>query len=321
MSSSQNTPPGDPPILVPPPFGTTETTGEQLLPTAMSMDELLQDNAEFDAPVAVPVDSPPVAPTASIPNAPPAPVVRESGASADADYGTKNDDRRMLWVGIIIFLIGGGLAWAFLGPSAEQPPSTPEPAEPAIAENSSAAPQPDVAPRPAQQGPAEQAPVVPTELSELRALGFEKRHALLADAKGEVPVELHIGLDLVQATESEQPCRTFSDALSTIEASEDREAFAWALEEANAPTGEAPECGGLDQRLAALTERPSSGSNGARARATKSDRPRRSKKRRTPPPKTPPPTRPTPTAEPKPEAKPTSIATKLDDGELRGLGE
>lgn len=347
MSGNENTPLEDDPVLLPPPFGTTETTGEHLLPTATSMDELFRNETESgaqeaEAEEALPVEEAEVSVVAAESAPPPTVELQDEEPTHPVGYAELGDNpavgggNRMLWVGIVIFLIGGGLAWVFIGgagssSSASKGAETQSGAVPSSAGPEGTSPAADGKPEPSSASDA-----APTELAVLRSLSFEERHAMLAKAEGDVPVELHIGLDLVQAKQSENPCRTFADALSTIESSEDRAAFDWALEDATAPTGDEPGCENLGSRLAALKdERPD---EAPRAMPTRSSDRRAKKKKKSRPSKDEPspPTPDPPSAakpepppadeaetkpEAKPEAKPKSVATKLDDGELRGLGE
>ncbi len=338
MSGNENTPLEDDPVLLPPPFGTTETTGEHLLPTATSMDELFRDDTESGAQAeetegAWPQEEEAGA-SASVADAPvPAGAQDEEpthpvGFTSEGldDHVAGGSSNRMLWIGIVIFLIGAGLAWAFLG-GARRSSGGDEPQADAVSPH--AEPE-DISPEVGGKAEPDSAlDAAPTELAALRSLTFEERHALLAKAEGDVPVEIHIGLDLVQAEQSENPCRTFADALSTIESSEDREAFDWALDEATAPTGDEPSCENLSSRLAALEdEQPEVASPVTPSRAPdhrskkKRKKPRASTDRPSAPtPEPMPAERPEPPPEAKPERKPKSVATKLDDGELRGLGE
>ncbi len=339
MSGDDNTPLEDP-VLLPPPFGTTETTGEHLLPTAMSMDDLLRNETESGQQDVDPIEtsdegdfvepSPVVAPVELQDEEPTHPAGFVDG-EGDAQYVEATGGNRMLWIGAVIFLIGGGLAWAFLrgdsSVSTAQTDAESAPATETVApEPKAESPAPKAAPAPAQAGE------VPTELAALRALTFEERHALLAKADGDVPVDLHIGLDLVQAGQSEHPCRTFADALSTIESAKDPAPFDWALEEARAPSGDDPGCDGLASRLDALknaadAEEVASADASRPSRTAKRKKtPQPSRGRPAPPPPEPAPAEaesppPQPEPQPEPQPKKNSIATKLDDGELRGLGD
>ncbi|MGH1342663.1 MAG: serine/threonine protein kinase [Nannocystales bacterium] len=159
---------------------------------------------------------------------------------------------------------------------------------------------------------AEEPAHMPVMLADLRKLGYVERHALLANEPGEVSVELHVGLDLVQANESESPCRTFSDALTIMEGSERPRAFLWAIREANPPTGKTSACKGLGQRLQKLRE--AVGPVVEPPKPTRHNKKTRNRPRRNAPAAEPP----APVAEPSEPPPAHGIATKLDD-DLRGL--
>ncbi len=356
MPGHENKPPEDDLVLLPPPFGTTETTGEHLLPTATSMDELFRldgDPLEEDDswPIDVsqepaPVSAPSPLPTEGHVEEPTLPAGYLDARDRDGEvelaeeepFVVPSSSNRMLWIGLVVFLIGGGLAWVFVGGSDLDEPSTTGSGDAAAMADSSASPnlegRVDGPPSTADGkfGGARESSVAPTALADLRAMSFQERHALLAKSDGDVPVELHIGLDLVQAQQSENPCRTFADALSTIESAEDQAPFAWALDDAVEPTSEDAACDGLGARLATLRGRsaepdPSAASDRRSRRSKRKPRAAREAS----PVAQPEPAEPEPAPEPKPEPKPepepepkpktNSIATKLDDGELRGFGE
>lgn len=280
----------------------------QLLPTAMSMDDVLREEESARA-LAEAEEVSEHSQTA------PRRVVNQPIAGELEPVS----DRKWIWVVAVLLAVGGGGAVAFL--------MSDRSAETTVAEKA------ETPSAPPQEPPAETAPVpakaddgLPTDLESLRALPFRERHRRLETAKGDVPVELHVALDLVQADQAENPCRTFADALSTIEASDNREPFSWAVDEAEAPSGSDPVCSSLAERLEALRQ-PSAA---AAAAPTKREAPAPARPKRPRPKPTPKPKKPTPTptaappAEPeKPAPKPRehSVATKLDDDELRGLGE
>lgn len=230
----------------------------------------------------------------------------------------------VLWAAAVAILlaVGGGVWWS----STQTDAGLRSSAAQLVA--SETKPAPPVADEPAADGPtkdeqelavpASEAPAhMPVMLADLRRLGYVKRHALLANESGKVSVELHVGLDLVQAGDSESPCRTFSDALTIVEGSERPRAFLWAIREAEAPTGKTPACKKLGARLQQLretvepaTEPPKPAHNNKKGRG-------RGRRKSTP---SAPPVQPeTPTAKP-PEPPPPDkgVATKLDD-DLRGL--
>ncbi|MEM6289796.1 MAG: hypothetical protein AAGA54_00980 [Myxococcota bacterium] len=316
-------------LLAPPPFGVAESTGENLLPIPTSMEELLdsfdgpqatEPSEEPDpkpvpvavpaAPVAEPI--PAVAPPAA-PAAQPAPVVLEPEPSSD---------RMPIIVGVaaLLLALGGGALW-LTSKASEEDAATKTATDEGAPTEAAATPEGAVPAPPRKE--AAVAPSLPTSLEALRELSYADRHTRLAAATEDVDVELHVGLDLVQSEGAEDPCRTFADALSTIEAAEDREPYGWALDEAQAPAGSSAACSGLSERLAAVKAdgepAPSTPSRGASSKRSR----RRSKPSRATP--TPAPTpaaepkAPPPAEKPKPARSP-SVATKLDD-DLRGLGE
>ena len=319
-------------LLVPPPFGVAETTGEQLLPIATSMDTVLDrpiseveaeaesralqaaaveqarvQQSEPPPPAPVPVQRAPAPPIAA---PQPAPVVSESS----------NGKRIGLVVIAALLLVGavGGLAYA----TTDKPASEGQAAVPAKSEPKESSPKP---PPPPQKPPAPVEAVddvaeLPTTLEALREVSYADRHAGLKNATGDVPVELHVGLDLVQAAESASPCTTFSDALSTIESSPDPSVYAWAIDEAVAPADDdEAACARLDTRLKALK---ASLAPPAEAKSADARRPRPSpkpRKARPTPAPAPQPRKPLPPRQEPPKRAP-SVATKLDD-DLKGLGE
>lgn len=241
-----------------------------------------------------------------------------SGPEPLALHPEKAKGSPVLWAAAAALLLaaGGGIWWNATQSdpqpdvSAAQvvadtaPPQTSDGETPPTAESSS----PVVEAAPAH---------MPVMLADLRKLGYAERHALLATDSGKVSVELHVGLDLVQAGESESPCRTFSDALTIMDGSERPRAFLWALREAEPPTGENAACKKLGprlQRLLAAVEPTVEASKSTRHNKKSRARPQRGS---SPAPAQPAP--PTPIAEPSPKPQPkTGVATKLDD-DLRGL--
>ena len=163
---------------------------------------------------------------------------------------------------------------------------------------------------------------MPVMLADLRKLGYAERHARLATQSGKVAVELHVGLDLVQAGDSESPCRTFSDALTIIRGSERPRAFLWALREAEAPTGKNDACKNLGARLKQLrdTVEPAAATvRQTRRNKKKKSRPRPGRNRPAPVTPTPPESTPTNNSVAQPPPK-KGVATKLDEGDdLRGI--
>ncbi len=220
--------------------------------------------------------------------------------------------RWLIWFGVAVIGLGmtAGIAWRFIN-EAEPPTavtnhvSKPPPEEP------KAVPEPVEVPTPAVP--------LPSSLDELRALSYAERHAALATAKGSVQVDLHVGLDLIQAADAEHPCRTFADALNTIEASDDPQVYRWALDDATAPTGKARTCRGLEQRLAALTTDPGTNEPTSTKRRTRKRTRQAPTAAPTPPePVVEEPVTPEPAEPATPEPTP-SVATKLDE-DLRGIG-
>ena len=131
----------------------------------------------------------------------------------------------------------GGAFWLGMN-SAQKPAATP-------AEVSAAPTRPDAAPP----------TVAKADLASLRLLTLRERRMLRARGDDEGAEEIHIALDLVQARQSPTPCRTFAEALDSIEASEGGEHYSWALEQAEAPPGNDSACAGLHERLGALRKR------------------------------------------------------------------
>ena len=173
---------------------------------------------------------------------------------------------------------------------------------------------------------------LPATLEELRKIPYSERHAALKVATGDVAVDLHVGLDLIQAGDSETPCRTFADALSTIESSPNSEAYVWALNEAVVPAdGQDAVCSQLSERLAAALDAatPSKDSEPEESSRRSSRQKPRSKPQRPTSnksdasaqlPTRPQDTNPEKTAPPEPPKRTASVTKKLDD-DLRGLGE
>lgn len=319
-------PPGVEDLLAPPPFGVAETTGDQLLPIATSMEHVL-DEARLPEPEPEPEPAPEPVLLAEPEPVPAPPVAVAPPASAHVEEAPQNSNRTIAAAVVVVLLLGaGGFFWMNRGGDAAGD-------QPGLADAGAVSPgsgvTPDATPQTPSLGgePAPSVAALPTDLETLRKLSFEERHAGLAQVSGDVPVELHIGLDLVQAAQSEDPCRTFSDALSSIESSEDPTTFKWALDEASVPSGqESASCKGLTQRLAAAkgsgaeekapAARPvPRSSKGERRAKPRPSRPRPSAAPPADPAKQTEPTTPTP-----PPTRKPSVATKLDD-DLRGLGE
>lgn len=171
------------------------------------------------------------------------------------------------------------------------------------------------APPAAETPPANRLPAL---LSDLRQLSYADRHALLATTTDKVHVELHVGLDLVQAEQSDDPCRTFSDALDIVEDGERPRAYLWALQEAEVPAGKSRVCRKLGPRVAALLARVAPPEPEPTHRKPRNKRPDKTRTRHsTPVEATPVPTTPAP-VEPEPKKPKDGVATKLDD-DLRGL--
>ncbi len=229
----------------------------------------------------------------------------------------------MLWAAAaaLLLAVGGGVWWTSVRSGGQ--------ADVSNAAAAASGPTTPTDPPPAQEQPKTEQPAaaapaaeelahLPVMLADLRKLGYKERHVLLATDPGKVSVELHVGLGLVQAEESESPCRTFSDALTLIEGSERPRAFLWALREAKAPTGKTSACKQLGprlQRLRALVETVAEAPKPTRHKKSRT-RPRRNSPP-TPAPATP--TAPKPVADtPEPPPKKTGVAPKLDD-DLRGL--
>ncbi len=236
----------------------------------------------------------------------------------------------MLWAAAaaLLLAIGGGVWWNSTQTDAETSSEATQ-----VAANEAEAPPPPVeeeppANEPPPAAPAAEAPAhLPRMLADLRRLGYIERHARLANAPGKVSVELHVGLDLVQADESESPCRTFSDALTIMEGSERPRAFLWAIREAEAPTGKTSACKKLGPRLQTLREsvepvvespKPTRNSKKGRGRGRRHSTPTTP----TAQPETPAtpvaPPEPPPSDKAKDKDKDKGVATKLDD-DLRGL--
>lgn len=241
-----------------------------------------------------------------------------SGPEPLALQPEKTKGSPVLWAAAAALLLaaGGGIWW-------NSTQSDPEP-DVSAAQIVAETPRPQTSDRkePPTAGSAtpavDEAPAhMPVMLADLRKLGYAERHALLATHSGKVSVELHVGLDLVQAGESEAPCRTFSDALTIMDGSERPRAFLWALREAKAPTGENAACKKLGPRLQQLlaaveptveASKPTRHSKKSRGRSHRGT---------SPAPVQPAPSTPVAEPAPKPEPKP-GVATKLDD-DLRGL--
>ncbi len=326
-------------LLVPPPFGVAETTGEQLLPIATSMDAVLdrpisevEAEAESRALQAAAIEQaraqdsePPVpnlapqpvervgAPPIAAPK--PAPVVSKRGS---------NGARTGLVVVAVLLLLGIG-GWLALSTSGG-PPSEARGITATKGETRNVAPEPSTPPKKVDEPTPEPSAAVaelPTTLDELRKISYAERHAGLETAMGDVPVELHVGLDLVQANESPSPCATFSDAISTIESSPDPSVYAWALDEAEAPSqtakgADASACEHLDARLKSVKDSLASAAPEPAAARRPRTAPKPRKALPTPAPAAQPRKTPPPSQEP-PKRAP-SVATKLDD-DLKGLGE
>lgn len=331
-------PPGVDDLLAPPPFGVAETTGDQLLPIATSMEHVLdEDRAPLPQPEPEPDPGPVIVATPQPKAEPSVPEPAEAPAAAvvdmDIDEPAPGSNRTIVIVAAVVLLLGvGGFLWMNRGgettpaPAGEAKSGAVAAADGGAPENPSDAPLDSVKPVPS----APSASALPTDLDALRELSFEDRHTGLASASGDVPVELHVGLDLVQAQESAEPCRTFSDALSIIESSEDPATFEWAVDEATVPNeDDAPSCKGLSERLAAArgpsedveAPKPRPRTNRGNTRASK-PRPSRPSPAGKPTPPAEPPEKAAEPAKPNPPParEPSSVATKLDD-DLRGLGE
>lgn len=225
----------------------------------------------------------------------------------------------VLWAAAaaLLLAVGGGVWWK----ATQSDPQTGVNTAQAVAETT-----PPQTSDGAETPPAEpSSPVVdaephmPVMLADLRKLGYAERHALLATHSGRVSVELHVGLDLVQAEESESPCRTFSDALTIMDGSERPRAFLWALREAEAPTGKNSACKKLGPRLKRLlaaveptveAPKPTHHSKKSRVRPQRGSSPAPAPAQPDPPA--------TPVAETPTPAPKNGVATKLDD-DLRGL--
>ncbi len=324
------------PLLAPPPFGVAETTGEQVLPMATSMEELLASEEEI-----VPAGSEPLVALDDLaspakPAAKPAsPAVAAAparktpmpqvAATTSEEGGTLG---RTVTIGIVVGLLLGGAAWMFLRDGGNEATPVAASTDAPVAK-SSKPPRGDSIPTETREAPAtaegeeKPAPMLPDDLEALRKLPYAERHALLSKAGADVNIVHHVGLDLVQAASAPTPCRTFADALGTIEASEDQEPFAWALEEAVAPTGDDRACTGLPARLAALqapqgdAESTTDRRKSRRGRNNRRTRPAKPSGAGTPPPAAEPPKE--PKAQNNSPKKP-SVATKLDD-DLKGLGD
>lgn len=319
-------------ILVPPPFGVADTSGDQLLPIATSM-SLLADGDEADDVVPDPSDESGDAdlqpntiesepqPSATAPTTTPSAAIEEPRTVGRAGSF-------LLVLCVVALGVGGYLV---LGP---QTPESSDDMSSRGSTDEAAAPRPAMPDPAAGSAAASNVDPLPTSLDELRKLPFAERHAALQNAMTDsVAIEDHVGLDLLQASQSETPCRTFSDALATIRSSEDPSVYSWALEEAAVPTND--ECpDGLPARLDELRGTAGLGddtpSQATRVRSP-SKRPTKSRPEARPPDPTPRDQPPEPTApqqalpeepapvEPASKPKP-SIATKLDD-DLKGLGE
>ena len=332
-------------LLAPPPFGVAETTGEQLLPIATSMESVLDRplaEAEAEAESRASEAAAAAAVAAEVPETPPpsvppvasgtpsvAPAVAPEPVAA-VEEPASNTGRNAV-IAVVALALLGGIGWFVVGsndPAAADGAATDNTvvnAGPA-GDGKPASPSPEAngnTPTPEKQPAAGE---LPTTLEALRNIPYADRHAALKVATGDVPVDLHVGLDLIQAGDSETPCRTFSDALSTIESSPDPDTYAWALEEAVVPTsGQDTVCARLGERLAALSPTPTGKSESQKStrrgsRANTRPKPRRPKPEERPtaaPPEEKPKKTPPPTESPK---RAPSVATKLDD-DLRGLGE
>lgn len=320
-------PPGVEDLLAPPPFGVAETTGDQLLPIATSMEHVL-DEARLPEPEPEPAPEPVLLTEPEPePEPVPAPAAVATPTTAHVEEPPANSNRTIAAVAVVVLLLGaGGFFWMNRG-------SDDAGEQAGLADAGAVSPGNGVPPGTKAETPSLSGNAVPsvaalpTDLETLRTLSFEDRHAGLARVSGDVPVELHVGLDLVQASQSEEPCRTFSDALSIIESSEDPTTFKWAVDEASVPSGqESASCTGLAQRLAAAKGPAAEGkAPAARPAARSSKGERRSKPRPSRPrPAAAPPAEPAPKSEPTtptpPPTRKPSVATKLDD-DLRGLGE
>lgn len=325
-------------LLAPPPFGVAETTGGQLLPISTSMEELLEATDEEIAAgseplvaledIASPEDLAGVGAGAAMPT--PAPAEPEVAVRVHEEPEESGGALgRTIIIGVVIGLLVGGGAWLFLrdGRQTEEAPAVAEKTQPAqgatpAPADGSAAEEDHEPPRRDSMAEAE----LPSDLEALRELSYAERHKLLGDAKADVNIEHNVGLDLIQAASAPSPCRTFGDALGTIEASDDQEAFRWAIDEASPPAGDDAACAGLPERLAALQTpnedvAPEAATRRRGRRGRNAKRPRPSSR---PSGTGTPAAAPEPTKEPTPQTKPSpktpNVATKLDD-DLRGLGD
>lgn len=306
MSKRESSPPLQANDLhAPPPFGVAETTGEHFLPTPMSMEELL------DAPEPEATEQPseePLPPLAPPPVPAPAP--------ARPAIATEPPPARAVWpialIVLLVLVVLGGLAGWQLNSNAV---ARDEGALSGASLDPSPAPAP-VDPKPPSTPPPVEAQL-PASRDELREMSFEDRHTLLANTRGDVEVETHVALDLLQAEQSKDPCQTFADALNTIEEAKDSQTYRWALDDAKAPQGSAASCDGLSARLDALRQPEAQAQAQAPAPAKKKrKRSTRSRSRASSPSRSEQPAKPTPPVKP----PSSSVATKLDD-DLRGLGD
>ncbi len=223
----------------------------------------------------------------------------------------------LIWFGVATVAVGvvGGVSWRSM-----------KNAEVSAAQRSAPAVEAQPPQVPAEMIEEEPAsPPLPETLDELRALSYAERHARLATTEGTVAVDLHVGLDLVQAADAENPCRTFADALNTIEASDSLEDFRWALDEAIPPEGQGEgqgsTCKGLDERLATLRGDEDESKSAKSRRGGRTRKPPRPTSKVEEPPKPVPEPEPEPEVIPVPPPKPEpspSVATKLDE-DLRGM--
>lgn len=326
---SPKQPPAVDDLLAPPPFGVAETTGDQLLPIATSMEQVLEEVPEPEPePVLEPEPKPAqviAPPSDPVPVPPAAPPVQPDPVAVAEPQTSSNGPIVAAVVGLLLLGVGG-----YVWMTRDTGSPTDGPAQAAVDSGAPSGPNAPEAPSRAAtpgDGAAVPATTLPNDLDGLRKLSFERRHAGLAAASGDVPVELHVGLDLLQAEQSDEPCRTFSDALSIIESSEDPTTFSWAIDEAKLPAEtDAVSCKGLAERLSAAKgeggadeSKPAPPARKAKSNSRPKPRPSRPKPPVAPPsaepPKKPEPAKP----KPAPERAP-SVATKLDD-DLRGLGE
>lgn len=269
MPADEPEPLGGLDLAPPPSFGVADRTDKHMLPVATAMEDILDD--ELDELVALGTDSG-AQPSESVEVDRPSPtsvpsVEAPAAATMEDPPESQSGGRRLAMVGLL--LAGAGMAaWFSLDrgatPSADAaektPPSKPEVTAHADDEDRASAP-----PIAAEDGSNKELDALlahANDVAQMKSSSYTARHSLLEalereGATDEVDLDLHIALDLMQASQSASPCTTFADALTLIESAPDRPSIRPALASVETVPAKgrrepATACDGLQQRLDAL---------------------------------------------------------------------